>query len=165
MLKLKIAGPTKILITDVDGCMTDGGMYFGPSGQALKRFDAQDGYGLKMLQRSGVLVAWVTTDDSAITRARFEALELDLIRNGCPDKKEGVRSVLKEAGVQASEAVYVGDDLSDLAVIGEVGTFIAPADAVAKVREEADLVTCADGGHGAIREICEAIIEHNRAAG
>lgn len=163
MLTLTAEAKIKILMTDVDGCMTDGGMYFGPDGQAIKRFDAKDGYGLKMLQRSGVMVAWVTTDDSAITRSRFEALRLDLIRNGCPDKKEGVQSVLAEAGCEAEEAVYVGDDLSDLAVLGQVATFIAPADAVQEVREKADAVTSAPGGHGAIREICEAIIEHNQA--
>ncbi len=165
MIELRNSGRVKMLVTDVDGVMTDGGMYFGPNGQALKRFDVKDGYGLKLLQRSGVAVAWITSDESAITRARFAALGLDLLHDGVADKAEALQAVAVEAGCGMGEIVYVGDDLNDLAVAAMAGTFVAPADAVAEVLAQAGAVTQAAGGHGAVREVCEAIIEHNRKAG
>ena len=162
MIELCNQGRVKMLATDVDGVMTDGGMYFGPNGQAIKRFDVKDGYGLKMLQSSGVLVAWITADDSAITRARFAALGLDVLRDRVRDKAGVLEAVASEAGCELGEIVYVGDDLNDLVVAELVGTFIAPADAAAAVKQKADAVTEQAGGHGAVREVCEAIVEHNK---
>ncbi len=162
MIELRNKGRVKMLVTDVDGVMTDGGMYFGPNGQAMKRFDVKDGYGLKLLQKSGVLVAWITTDESAITRARFNALGLDILYDGVGDKAEVLQVVAAEAGCGVEEIVYIGDDLNDLPVAEMAGTFVAPADAVAEVLEKAGAITQAAGGHGAVREVCEAIIEHNR---
>ena len=162
MIELRNKGRVKMLATDVDGVMTDGGMYFGPNGQAIKRFDVKDGYGLKMLQSSGVQVAWITADESAITRARFAALGLDILCDGVEDKAEALEAVASEMGCELGEIVYVGDDLNDLVVAELVGTFVAPADAAAAVKEKAGAVTEKAGGHGAVREVCEAIIEHNR---
>ncbi len=162
MIELRNTGRVKMLVTDVDGVMTDGGMYFGPNGQAMKRFDVKDGYGLKLLQRSGVLVAWITIDESAITQARFKALGLDMLYDGVGDKAEALQVVAAKAGCGVEEIVYVGDDLNDLPVAAMVGTFVAPADAVAEVLQKAGAVTQAAGGHGAVREVCEAIIEHNK---
>jgi len=165
MVELRNKARVKMLVTDVDGVMTEGGMYFGPNGQAMKRFDVKDGYGLKMLQAAGVAVAWITADESAITRARFEALQLDMMHEGCSDKAEALQALAAQAGCDADEIVYVGDDLNDLPVVGLVGTFIAPADAARQVREQAQTVTEANGGRGAVREVCEAIIEHNEKLG
>jgi 3-deoxy-D-manno-octulosonate 8-phosphate phosphatase (KDO 8-P phosphatase) len=162
MIELRNQGRVKLLATDIDGVMTDGGMYFGPNGQAIKRFDVKDGYGLKMLQSSGVRVAWITADESAITRARFAALGLDMLRDGVADKADALEAVAREMGCEAEEIVYVGDDLNDLVVAELVGTFVAPADATAAVKEKAAAVTEQGGGHGAVREVCEAIIEHNK---
>ncbi len=162
MIELRNQGRVKLLATDVDGVMTDGGMYFGPNGQAIKRFDVKDGYGLKMLQSNGVQVAWITADDSAITRARFAALGLDVLRDGVRHKAETLEAVASEMGCELGEIVYVGDDMNDLVVAELVGTFVAPADAAAAVKEKADAVTEKAGGHGAVREVCEAIIEHNK---
>lgn len=164
-LKLSNPGRVKLLATDVDGVLTDGGMYFGPHGQVMKRFDVKDGYGLKMLQRSGVAVAWITADDSAITRARAEALGVDVLQNGVGDKLEALTQVAEQVGCGMDEVMYMGDDLNDLPICGKVGCFVAVADAVEQVRQAADGVTCAAGGHGAVRQVCEAIIEHNRNMG
>ncbi|NLJ36806.1 MAG: HAD hydrolase family protein [candidate division WS1 bacterium] len=164
-LKLHNPGRVALLATDVDGVLTDGGMYFGPHGQAMKRFDVKDGYGLKMLQRSGVPVAWITADDSAITRARAEALRIDVVRNGVAEKLEALIQVARQLDCGMDAVVYMGDDLNDLPVCGKVGSFVAVADAVEQVHRVADAVTSAPGGYGAVRQVCEAIIEHNRRFG
>ena len=161
-MQLRNEGRVKMLATDCDGCLTDGGMYFGPNGQAMKRFDVKDGYGLKMLQRSGVLVAWITADDSAITCARFEALQGDILCGGVADKLEALKGAVAEAGCTPEEVVYIGDDLNDLTVGQAAGTFVAPADAAAEVLAAADAIATRPGGHGAVREVCEAIIAHNK---
>jgi N-acylneuraminate cytidylyltransferase len=161
-MQLRNENRVKMLATDCDGCLTDGGMYFGPNGQSMKRFDVKDGYGLKMLQRAGVVVAWITADESAITRARFDALEMDIIFDGVSDKLEALSCAAQGIGCELAEIVYIGDDLSDLKVADVVGTFAAPANAVAEVLAAADVVTQQPGGHGAVREVCEAVIAHNK---
>ncbi|HCU37269.1 MAG TPA: HAD family hydrolase [Armatimonadetes bacterium] len=161
-MQLRNEGRVRMLATDCDGCLTDGGMYFGPNGQAMKRFDVKDGYGLKMLQRSGVLVAWITADESAITRARFEALQGDILLDGVSDKLDALRTAVSRAGCELADVVYLGDDLNDLTVGQAAGSFVAPADAVAEVLAAADVITTRPGGHGAVRQVCEAIIAHNK---
>ena len=150
-------GPIRILILDVDGTMTDGGMYYSAEGLALKRFDVKDGLGLVLLQRAGVEVAILSADQSPITATRARKLGIERVELGCEDKGCAVRQLLEEHGLTPGEACYLGDDVNDLPAFREVGHPAAPADAVPEVRAAAEYVTSAPGGHGAVREVCDRI--------
>ncbi|HEY3398525.1 MAG TPA: HAD family hydrolase [Armatimonadota bacterium] len=151
------AGPIRLLLLDVDGTLTDGGMYFSAEGLALKRFDVRDGLGLVKLQAAGVPVALVSADGSPITAARGRQLGLSRVELRCADKAATVRQILADTGVPAAEACFVGDDLTDLPAFAEVGYTAAPADAVPEVRAAAQYVASRPGGHGAVREIADLI--------
>ena len=151
-------GPIKLLILDVDGTLTDGGVYFSAEGQALKRFDVHDGLGLVRLQEAGVEVALVTADSSPIAQARAAKLGIRAVFTGCRDKAEVVRRLLEERDLRPEEALYMGDDVSDLGAMAEVGNSAAPASAMVEVCEAADYVTAKSGGHGAVREVCDLIL-------
>jgi 3-deoxy-D-manno-octulosonate 8-phosphate phosphatase (KDO 8-P phosphatase) len=158
-----LAGKPRIelLATDIDGVLTDGGMYFGVEGQVMKRFDVKDGYGLARVRDAGVKIAFISTDSSEIGVVRGEKLRVTEVCVGVPDKRGCLQELLARWGLRADQAVFVGDDLLDLVVRDLVGTFVAPADAVPEVRAQADYVTRASGGHGAMREVCDAIVAHN----
>lgn len=153
----------ELLATDVDGVLTDGGMYWSADGQMLKRFDVKDGYGLARLRDSGVRIVFITTDTSEIGQARGERLRVTEVCVGVRDKRECLQGMMERWDLRPEQVVFVGDDLPDLAVRDLVGTFLAPADAVDEVRAQADGVTTAPGGRGAMREICDAILKHNAA--
>ncbi len=150
--------PIKLLILDVDGTLTDGGLYFAAQGLAMKRFDVHDGLGLVRLQEAGVEVALVSADASPITRARADKLGIRAVFTGCGDKADVVQRLLEERDLTAEQAVYMGDDVTDLAAMSKVGNSAAPASAMAEVCEAADYVTTKTGGHGAVREVCDLII-------
>lgn len=151
----------RALISDVDGVWTDSGMYFDADGQAMKRFDVKDGYIVHVMQEAGVSILWVTGDDSEITRARAERLGIDEVCGGVEDKGECVRRLLESHSLRPDEVVYIGDDLSDLPGMAQVGIAACPADAVAEVIASADLVTTNLGGKGAVREVCDLILTWN----
>jgi len=143
---------------DVDGTLTDGGLYFTGEGQAMKRFDVHDGLGLVRLQRAGVEVVLISADRSSIIHIRAQKLGIRAAIEGCQDKGEAVRLLLEERELDPSNALYMGDDITDLAAMAEVGHSAAPANAVEAVREAADYVTTRGGGHGAVREVCDLIM-------
>ena len=148
----------KLLLLDVDGTLTDGGLYFTGEGQAMKRFDVHDGLGLVRLQRAGVEVVIISADRSPIIHMRAQKLGIRAVLDGCQDKGQAVRMLLEERDLDPSAAVYMGDDVTDLEAMAEVGHSAAPASAVEAVREAADYVTTRGGGHGAVREVCDLII-------
>ena len=147
-----------LLIMDVDGVLTDGGLYVGPDGKTWMRFHVHDGLGLARLHRAGVHTAWITGGTAEATGTRAASLGVTVVRQGVDEKQAAVLDVLAECGVSAERAVYMGDDLNDLPVFGLVGVSVAVADAVPEVRARADRVTAAPGGRGAVREVCEAIL-------
>ena len=151
----------RALVTDVDGVWTDGGMYFDASGQAVKRFNVKDGYIVGSMGDSGVLIMWVTGDDSDITRARASKLGIDEVCSGVEDKGQCVRALLERHDLRREQVVYMGDDLNDLSGMAEAGLTVCPSDAVAEVKQAADLVTTHAGGNGAVREICDLILMWN----
>ncbi len=155
----------KLLACDVDGVLTDGGMYFGVEGQVMKRFNVKDGLGMTLLRESGVSIAFISADNSPICRARGEKLQVHDICFGVADKAETLRELMARDGLTPDEVVYVGDDLPDLCLVPVAGLFAAPADAVDEVKQAAGYVTEAPGGQGAMREICDAIRAHNAAVG
>jgi 3-deoxy-D-manno-octulosonate 8-phosphate phosphatase (KDO 8-P phosphatase) len=149
----------KLLILDVDGVQTDGFVYYGLSDGPLKRFAVRDGQGVTNVQRAGVTVAFVSGDESQATTLRARRLSVTECWQGVEDKARIVRDLLAKCQVARDEAAYMGDEPADLPAMREVGLTLAPADAVAAVREQADWVTEARGGRGAVREVCDAICE------
>jgi 3-deoxy-D-manno-octulosonate 8-phosphate phosphatase (KDO 8-P phosphatase) len=148
-----------LLVLDVDGVLTDGGLFYGPEGEALKRFDVKDGHGLVLAHLTGLRAAVLTARRSAIVEKRATELWLSPISQGNRDKRAGLFALLEEARVPAARAGFVGDDLNDLPAMSEVGFACCPSDAVPEVRKIAHYVAGARGGHGAVREIVELILK------
>jgi 3-deoxy-D-manno-octulosonate 8-phosphate phosphatase (KDO 8-P phosphatase) len=147
-----------VVFLDVDGVLTDGGLYFSGRGETLKRFDTQDGLGLKMLLSAGFQVVVVSGRDSRPLRQRVQALGLTDACFGVTDKVAAAQSVLTRLGRNWSEAVAMGDDWPDLALMRACALAIAPANAHAEVRALANHVTARAGGAGAVRELCDLLL-------
>lgn len=148
-----------LLVLDVDGVLTDGGLYYGPEGEVLKRFDVRDGHSLAFSRHVGLRAAILTARRSQIVETRGKELGLSPVFQGRKDKRTGLNELLAQAGVDASRAAYMGDDLNDLAPLGMVRFAACPADAAPEVREAVHYVASAPGGRGAVREIVELILK------
>ena len=148
----------RLLVMDVDGVLTDGGIYYTERGDELKRFDVRDGQGLVLLRQAGVLTAVITRRRSEIVERRADELGIAEVHQGASDKRAVLESLLARRGVSASEAVYVGDDVGDIPAMQVVGFPVAVADAVSPVKRAAAYITRVRPGHGAIRELCDLIL-------
>lgn len=147
-----------LVAMDVDGVLTDGGIVFDGGDTEIKRFDVQDGFGIKLLQRAGIGTAIITGRTSAVVARRAADLGIDHVVQGSVDKLADLRKVAGAAGVPLDRVVYIGDDWPDLAVMRAVGLAVAPANAVAEVKSAAAMVTAARGGRGAVREAVNHIL-------
>jgi 3-deoxy-D-manno-octulosonate 8-phosphate phosphatase (KDO 8-P phosphatase) len=151
------------VVLDVDGVLTDNGIWLGPvAGERveLKRFDIQDGLGLKLLRSADIPVVWLSGRHSEATAMRARELKVDeLLQVPGPKKLDALTGLLERRGLTWAEVAYAGDDLADLQVLRRVGLPIAVPNAVAEVRAVASVVTRAPGGHGAVREIVEALLK------
>lgn len=150
--------PIKLLLLDVDGVLTNGRVTYSSDGQELKSFHIHDGLGIKWLQRSGVHVGIITGRTSPMVEQRASELGIELLIQGREDKWIAAQTIQQQLGLTNDEIAYMGDDLPDLAAIHHAGLGIAPANAVAIVRQHAHLVTANTGGNGAVREACEFIL-------
>jgi len=151
-------GAVRVLVMDVDGVLTDGGIYYTERGDEVKRFDVRDGQGLVLLRQAGVLTAVITRRRSEIVERRADELGIVEVHQGATDKRAILETLLARRGIAASDAAYVGDDVGDLPAMSLVGCPIAVADAVPPVKAAALYVTRAHPGHGAIRELCDLIL-------
>ena len=149
----------KLLVLDVDGVLTDGGLWFDASGQLIKRFDVRDGLGIRLLQQAGVEIAFLSGGQGGATEVRARQLGIQHCLVGIKDKPEALLQLQQQLGIDMAETGFVGDDLNDLAVRPVVGLLITPADACAPVRQGAHAVLQNKGGHGAIRELAERILQ------
>jgi 3-deoxy-D-manno-octulosonate 8-phosphate phosphatase (KDO 8-P phosphatase) len=148
----------RALVTDVDGVLTDGGLYYAENGDELKRFDVRDGQGLVHLCEAGLLVAIVTRKQTAIVTRRARDLGITEVHQHITDKAGAVRDLLARHAVAPRDAAYVGDDVGDLPAMRLVGFPIAVKDAVPSVRRAATYITKSPPGHGALREISDLIL-------
>ncbi|CEK14028.1 3-deoxy-D-manno-octulosonate 8-phosphate phosphatase, YrbI family [Chthonomonas calidirosea] len=148
----------QVFAMDVDGVLTDGGLYFGSDGSELKRFHVHDGLGLVMLQQVGIRALWLSGRQHEGVRARASELGVYLVQ-GVHDKSGVLRDVLREWGIDSGQVAYMGDDWNDYEVMRVVGVRLAPCDATERIKRFADYVTNRPGGHGAVREACELILE------
>lgn len=148
----------RALVTDVDGVLTDGGLYYAESGDELKRFDVRDGQGLVLLRDAGLLTAIVTRKQTTIVTRRARDLGIAEVQQNVTDKAAAITELLARHQLTPAAVCYVGDDVGDLPAMRLVGLPIAVADAVRDVRRAAAYVTRAGGGRGAIREVCDLIL-------
>ncbi len=149
----------ELLLTDVDGVLTDGALIFDNQGIESKQFHVRDGLGIKLWQRAGYRFGILTARTSHIVRLRASELGIAIIRQGFEDKARAIDDILTDQQLQADQVCYVGDDLPDLPVFRRVGLGVAVSDAVAEVRSAAQLVTELPGGKGAIRELIERLLK------
>jgi 3-deoxy-D-manno-octulosonate 8-phosphate phosphatase (KDO 8-P phosphatase) len=148
----------RALILDVDGVLTDGGLYYAESGEEMKRFDVTDGQGLVLLREAGILVALVTRKTSRLVARRAQDLGITEVHQNATDKRTVVESLLARHAIPASAACFIGDDVGDLPAMAAVGLAAAPADAIKEVRAAAHIITRTPAGHGAVRELCDQIL-------
>ena len=155
-------GPIRLLILDVDGVMTDGRLWFGPDGEALKVFHVRDGVGIKALRQTGVEVAIVSGRRSCMVERRAQELGIVHVLQGVEDKAAALDALMTTVHCEPEQIACLGDDTPDLAIMTRIGLPIAVADAHPTVRATARIVTQAAGGQGAVREVCDLLISAYR---
>jgi len=147
------------LVLDVDGVLTDGRIYLDGDAGEWKAFDVRDGHRVVMAARAGIRTVFLTGRSAPVVARRAAELGVHRVMQGVRDKGAAIEAWMREEGVAAAEAAYLGDDLVDLPAMRRVGLACAVGDAVAQVRAAADWVTSAPGGRGAVRELVELLLE------
>ena len=153
------ASRIRLLICDVDGVLTDGRLYFTPDGQEFKGFHARDGHGVKLLQRTGVATAVISGRQSSAVALRMDSLGVKHVYQGRENKLEPFEELLAKLKLTPDQTAFVGDDILDLPLMRRAGLAIAVADAHFSLRDHAHWITSQPGGHGAVREVCDLIMQ------
>jgi len=154
--------PIELLLSDVDGVMTDGRIIYDNQGIESKRFHVRDGVAVKLWQKSGNRFGIITQRRSHAVKIRASELNVSLVRQGTADKIVTLHEIVEKLGLELHQVGYIGDDLPDLPVVRAVGLGVAVADAAAEVRQAADFVTSLPGGQGAVRETVETILKSQK---
>ena len=149
----------QLLVLDVDGVLTDGGLWFDAEGQLSKRFDVRDGLGIRLMQQAGLQIAFLSGGQGGATEVRARQLGIKHCLVGIKDKPAALTTLQNQLDLSVEQTAFVGDDLNDLAVRPVVGLLFTPADACRPVRRSADAVLHRQGGHGAVRELAERILQ------
>ena len=150
-----------VLILDVDGVMTDGGIIYDENGHETKRFDVKDGLGIKLAQKCGIEIAIISGRKSVVTELRAAELGIRRVYTGVGDKLECYRMLKEEMGISDGNVAYMGDDLNDISLLKAVGFSATVADTFDYMKDIVDYVTVRGGGRGAVRELIEVILERN----
>ncbi len=156
---LSRAKKVKLVIFDVDGVLTDGGIYTGTEGELFKPFFCRDGLGITLARTNGLKTAIITGRKSVQVEFRAKELQIDAVWQGCSDKRQAYCELKEAFSLADEEVAYIGDDLIDLPILVQVGLAAAVADAVPEVRQRAHVVSGFSGGRGAVREILEFILK------
>jgi 3-deoxy-D-manno-octulosonate 8-phosphate phosphatase (KDO 8-P phosphatase) len=149
----------KVVVFDVDGVMTNGGLMLGDDGLEYKNFHSQDGLGLKLLGNTGIRMAIVTGRTSKVVAKRAENIKIAHVYQGVEDKLEAFQHILKDLNVSAEECVFMGDDVIDLPPMRRAGLAVTVPHAMPLVKEYAHYITTREAGHGAVRELCELLMK------
>ena len=157
-LKYK-ASKIKAVVFDVDGVMTDGSLTFDENGVEYKTFNAKDGQGIVMLNRAGFVTAIITARENGTVRHRFNNLGMTKLYEGQKNKIAALNAFMEEFNLKPEEIAYMGDDLPDMEVLKNCGLAVCPNDAVDEVKSICDIVTSKDGGRGAVRELCDFVLD------
>lgn len=156
----------KAFVMDVDGTLTDGGLYIGNNGEMLKRFHVKDGYAIKnILPSMGIIPIIITGRESKIVLRRCEELGISRIVQGSKNKVNDLKKILSFEGIALDETAYMGDDINDLLCMKIVGVKGCPSDSAREIKQIADYITKQTGGNGAVREFVEWIEQNSRREG
>ena len=150
----------RLMLSDVDGVLTDGRLILDNQGIESKQFHIRDGQGIRLWQQNGLAFGIITARSSQVVKLRAEELDIAIVRQGATDKLAAVRAIAAELKLDLNEVCYVGDDLPDLAPIQSVGLGVAVADAAEELRQAAAYVSSQPGGQGAVRELVELILKN-----
>lgn len=152
----------KLFLTDVDGVLTDAGMYYTENGDELKKFNTRDGMGLKMLRELGIKTGIITTENTYMVERRAEKLKIDYLYQGAYPKVNAALEICEKEGISVEEVAYIGDDINCIELLSVVGLAACPADAVEKVKAIPGIIQFSKkGGEGVVREFIEYILENN----
>jgi 3-deoxy-D-manno-octulosonate 8-phosphate phosphatase (KDO 8-P phosphatase) len=160
-----LARQIKAIALDVDGTLTDGGLWWGVSGEETKRFSYADVMGVSLARRAGFLIALISGEDSPLVDRYAAKLLLKDITQGCRDKAAALRALAKNNGLALAEICFMGDDVNDLPAMQIVGLAAAPADARPEVLAAAAFISTRPGGHGAVRELVDALLAARGTSG
>ena len=152
----------KMVLMDCDGVLTDAGMYYSENGDELKKFNALDGMGIRLLRERGILVGIITGEDRELNKRRAEKIKVDIFVPGCKDKLSKVKEICKERGIVLSNVCYIGDDINDTNVIKSVGLGCSVPNGIDEVKKTAQYITTREGGSGAVREVVDMLISSGR---
>ena len=151
----------KVVLTDVDGVLTDAGMYYSEAGDELKKFNTRDGKGLEMLRKQGFKIGIITSEDTQIVERRARKLKVDYLYQGIKDKIGVGKEIAKKAGVSLDEVAYIGDDVNDISLLREVGFAACPSDAAEEVKKMKNIrILNKKGGSGVVRELSELLLNY-----
>ena len=159
--------PVKLFLTDIDGCMTDGGMYYSANGDEMKRFCVYDGMGIVLLRKAGIPCGILTSETTEIVARRARKLGMEYLRMGVGSqvmagkqtKLEAAQEICDELGITLDDVCFVGDDINDIDLLSRVGTPACPANAMPQIQSLPNIIRLTrSGGDGAIRELCEMIL-------
>lgn len=153
----------RLFATDVDGVLTDAGMYYSESGDEWKKFNTRDGMGIKLLQRAGLITAIVTQERTRLVARRADKLAIPEVHQGVMDKLSVIRDMAMRHGISLRQVAYIGDDVNDVEALKAVGLSAAPADGLTQVCEIVGYVCQRKGGEGAVRELAEMILDAQRS--
>lgn len=148
----------KLILTDIDGVWTDGGMYYDQTGNEWKRFCTYDGAGVCLAHQNGIPVGIITGENTQIVARRAEKLKVDYVFQGISDKLDIAKKLCNDLGIQLSEVAYIGDDIADIPLLQASGFSAAPKNAVYKVKEIVNYICNVEGGKGAFREFVQTIV-------
>ena len=149
----------KLLLTDVEGVLTDGGLYYTDGGLDFKKFNGKDGMAVKLLRETGLLCGVISSDKSDIIKTRAERLKMDFALTGVWEKKAKAEELCAELGISLENCAFIGDDVNDIELIAASGFSACPADAVRAVQDSVDYVSTLPGGNGVFREIADMILK------
>ena len=152
----------KLILTDIDGVWTDGGMFYDQTGNEWKKFNTSDSAGVLFSRLLNIPVGIITGENTEIVKRRAEKLKIDHLRMGVKNKVEVVQELMTEVGIDFSEVAYIGDDINDILLLRKVGISGCPANAPDYVKKEAKIITETKGGEGAFREFVETILKNER---
>ncbi|MGG7153289.1 cytidylyltransferase domain-containing protein [Clostridium neonatale] len=152
----------KLLLTDSDGVLTDGGMYYSENGDELKKFNTKDGMGFELLRKKGIITGIITGENKELVKKRAEKLKIDELHMGIKNKLLTVRLICEKYKISLENVAYIGDDINDLDVIRNVGIGCSVNDAMECIKSESNYVTKVNGGEGAVREIAELILKNRK---
>lgn len=152
----------KVFLTDCDGCLTDGGMYYSEKGDELKKFNTKDGMAFSLLRKAGFKIGVVTGEKADLNRRRFAKLKADFYCPDCRDKLSTVSDICSQLGLSLDNVLYIGDDLNDLELLKVVGYSCCPANAQPEVKAVVDYIAARKGGEGVIREVADILMDFNR---